>query len=204
MMPRRVTRWVGAALGVALAAGGFALVGLAMRRYDRSRDLGGKVVVGAIEEVTLVAWGVTGPARVDTGAASSSLDARDVAKVDRDLVEFTLPDRLGGRRVRCRRAGSQTVRSSDGGAERRPVVELEIALGTRRFWTKFTLNDRSRMDYPMLIGRNTLEGRFLVDVTRGKPAPEAEKEKEKEKEPPEDAPMSEPEGDPAGGGPPGP
>jgi len=189
MKPRRVTRWVAATLGVALAGSGFGLVGIAMRRYDRSRDPGEKVVVGAIEEVTLVAWGITVPARVDTGAASSSLDARELAKVGHDEVEFTLPDRLGGRRVRCRRTGLQTVRSSDGDAERRPVVELEIALGTRRLWTKFTLNDRSRMDYPMLIGRNTLEGRFLVDVTRGKPEPEPPPP------PPEDAPMS----DAAGG-----
>jgi hypothetical protein len=118
----------------------------------------------------VVAWGVTVPARVDTGAASSSLDAREVATLDHDEVEFTLPDRLGGRRVRCRRVGWQTVRSSDGGAERRPVVDLEIVLGARRLRTRFTLNDRSRMDYPMLIGRNTLEGRFLVDVAGGKPA----------------------------------
>jgi hypothetical protein len=189
MTPRRATWWAIAAVGMSLVGVAFGLVGMVMRRYDR-----GLVVVGAIEEVTLVAWGVTGPARIDTGAASSSLDARDVEQVDRDLVEFTLPDRLGGRRVRCRRAGSQAVRSSDGDVERRPVVELEIALGTRRLWTRFTLNDRSRMDYPMLIGRNTLEGRFLVDVTRGKPAPGAEKEKEKEreKEPPEAAPMAEP------------
>ena len=190
----RVTRWVAAALGVALA-GGLGLVGVVMHRYDPAE----KVVVGAVEEVTLVAWGITVPARVDTGAASSSLDARELVKVGHDEVEFTLPDRLGGRRVRCRRAGLQTVRSSDGETERRPVVELEIALGARRLWTKFTLNDRSRMDYPMLIGRNTLEGRFLVDVTRGKPIPEPALPPA----PSEDAPMSDTGGAPADGGPSG-
>lgn len=202
MAPQRATWWAIAAVGVSLVGVAFGLVGVAMRRYDRSRDPGGKVVVGAIEEVTLVAWGITVPARVDTGAASSSLDARELTKVGHDEVEFTLPDRLGGRRVRCRRAGLQTVRSSDGETERRSVVELEIALGTRRLWTKFTLNDRSRMDYPMLIGRNTLEGRFLVDVTRSKPVPEPVPPPAL-LPPPEDAPMSGAEGAPVDGGPSG-
>jgi hypothetical protein len=31
---------------------------------------------------------------------------------------------------------------------------------------QFTLNDRSRLPYRMLIGRNLLAGRFVVDVDR--------------------------------------
>lgn len=177
MRRRPATWWAATALVLALvAAGGLGLIqGVIMPRDDRipgrAGGPGGTDVVGAVEDVTLVAWGVTGPARVDTGAASSSLDARDLRRVGADEVEFTLPDRLGGRRVRCRSVAWQTVRSSDGDTERRPVVELTVALGARRFATRFTLNDRSRMDYPMLIGRNTLEGRFLVDVTRGRAEP---------------------------------
>ena len=33
----------------------------------------------------------------------------------------------------------------------------------------FTLSDRSMQVYPVLIGRSTLNGKFVVDVSRGSP-----------------------------------
>ena len=37
-----------------------------------------KVTIGAIENMTLLPWGVTIPVRIDTGAATSSLDVCDL------------------------------------------------------------------------------------------------------------------------------
>ena len=52
----------------------------------------GKFTIGAIEEVVLLPWKVKLPARIDTGAAKSSLDAREL-KVQDDMVEFKLPQK---------------------------------------------------------------------------------------------------------------
>ncbi|MCX5802400.1 MAG: RimK/LysX family protein, partial [Proteobacteria bacterium] len=54
-----------------------------------------KVTIGAIEEVILLPWGVRLPARIDTGASTTSLDARGL-KIQNNIAEFRLPDMYGG------------------------------------------------------------------------------------------------------------
>ena len=49
-----------------------------------------KIRLGAVENVALLPWGVLMPARIDTGAATSSLDARNLV-VKGKTVEFNLP-----------------------------------------------------------------------------------------------------------------
>jgi hypothetical protein len=131
---------------------------------------GGKVIIGPVEEVVFVPWNVKLPARVDTGAATSSLYVLDV-QTHGDQIEFRFPDPWGNQRHRLPVTNWRKIKSSDGVEERRAVVTMEICLGGVRLQTPFSLDDRSRMHYPALIGRRTLEGRFVVDVSR--PAPPA-------------------------------
>ncbi len=123
-----------------------------------------KVTIGTIEDVILLPWRVRLPARIDTGAAKSSLDAREL-KVHDDLVEFKLPQRYGGLQFRLPVVEWRHVRTPEG-LERRPIVELEICLGSRRFRTKVNLADRSMVKYPLILGRNFLRENFVVDVQR--------------------------------------
>uniref|UniRef100_UPI00356A4442 putative ATP-dependent zinc protease n=1 Tax=Pseudomonas sp. TaxID=306 RepID=UPI00356A4442 len=53
-----------------------------------------------------------------------------------------------------------------GGAERRPVVLMKICLGHQVYEEQFSLNDRDRMNYPVLVGRRTLEKVGLVDSNK--------------------------------------
>ena len=53
-----------------------------------------------------------------------------------------------------------------GGAERRPIVLMKICIGKPVYNEQFSLNDRGEMNYPVLIGRNTIEHLGLVDVTK--------------------------------------
>ncbi|MBI5387583.1 MAG: ATP-dependent zinc protease [Verrucomicrobia bacterium] len=126
----------------------------------------GKIAVGGVEDVVLLPWGEKISARIDTGAATSSLDARDIKAPSRDLVEFTLPDRCGGHRVRRPLVGWRSVKSSNGATERRPVVMIDLVLGPKRLRTLVTLTDRSQMQHPLLIGRKTLKTLFVVDVNQ--------------------------------------
>jgi hypothetical protein len=129
------------------------------------------MTLGAVEDVILSRWKVKIPARIDTGAATSSLDVCELKRLSRKEVEFKLPDRCGGHKIRMPVIAWRTVKSTEGSTERRPVVEMELCLGPKRLRTEVTLNDRSLMEFPLLIGRKTLEGNFVVDVSRSKTLP---------------------------------
>jgi len=128
-----------------------------------------KTVLGGIEDVILLPWGIKLPARIDTGAAKSSLDAREI-KVQDDMIEFKLPKKYGGLQIRLPIMGWRHIRTPEG-LERRPVVELEICLGSKRFLTLVNLTDRSMVKYPLILGRNSLRENFLVDVRRRRVLP---------------------------------
>jgi hypothetical protein len=134
-------------------------------------DAGEKITIGAVEEVILLPWGIQVPARIDTGAATSSLDVCEIKKTGRKEIEFRLPERCGGNQVRMPVVAWRIIQSTEGIAEHRPVVEIKLCLGSKQFRTQVTLNDRSKMEYPLLIGRRALEGNFIVDVSRSKIVP---------------------------------
>ena len=123
-----------------------------------------KVVIGGVEDVILLPWRLKLPARIDTGAAKSSLDAQEL-RVQDDLVEFKLPRKYGGMQFRLPVVEWRHIRTPEG-LERRPVVELEICLGSKRFRTQVNLADRSMVKYPLILGRNFLKENFVVDVQR--------------------------------------
>ncbi len=128
-----------------------------------------RIAVGADEEVMLLPWGVRLPARVDTGAAMSSLDARHLVVKD-NMAEFQLPEQYGGLQLRLPVVAWRTVKSAEH-SELRPVVKMEICLGTKRIRTRVNLNDRSRVKYPMIIGRNILRHGFTVECAQSCLAP---------------------------------
>ncbi len=128
-----------------------------------------RTVVGEVEDVILMPWGVELPARIDTGAAFSSLDARDL-KVEAGFAEFRLAKKYGGLNLRLPVVDWLTIRSSEA-SEERPIVEVEFCIGSRLVRTRVNLNDRSAVRYPVLIGRNTLKEKFIVDCMRERCSP---------------------------------
>jgi hypothetical protein len=125
-------------------------------------------MIGEVEDVMLIPWTVMLPARIDTGATLSSLDARDLS-VRNDVADFVLGKRYGSVRLRLPVVDWIFVRSSRG-TEKRPVVEIAICLGTKIIRALATLKDRSQMTYPFLVGRNVLSDGFLVDTSRSRAA----------------------------------
>jgi hypothetical protein len=106
------------------------------------------------------------PARIDTGARTSSLWATDV-KIIGDTVKFKMfgpsSPYYTGKVVTMPLVGKRIVTSSTGHEQDRYLVMFPIKIAERRLRAKFTLSDRSTQSYPVLIGRNTLRGNFLVD-----------------------------------------
>jgi hypothetical protein len=120
-----------------------------------------KMTIGEVEDVILIPWGVRLPARIDTGAATSSLDARELS-VKNNLAEFRLSKKYGGLQLRLPVIGWQKIRSAEF-KERRPIVEITFCLGPKLIRTHVSLNDRSTASYPIIIGRNVLKNKFVVD-----------------------------------------
>lgn len=106
------------------------------------------------------------PARIDTGARTSSLWASDI-KIRDGIATFKLfgptSNWYTGKVVRRDVLGEREVTSSTGHSQIRYVVEMRIRMNGKRMNAKFTLSNRSKQTYPILIGRNTLRGNFLVD-----------------------------------------
>lgn len=59
---------------------------------------------------------------------------------------------------------TRIVKSSSGEAQKRYVIKIEISLGTSIYEVELTLAEREGMEYRMLLGREALRNRFLVDT----------------------------------------
>jgi hypothetical protein len=118
------------------------------------------------------------PARVDTGATVSSIWASNIQETTEGLT-FTLFDEgsefYTGEKIVVDEYDKRAVSSSMGHTQIRFTVMILISLHGRRIRAKFTLADRSTQIYPVLIGRNVLRNKFIVDVAGGKPISTAEK-----------------------------
>ena len=132
----------------------------------------GKVIVGGIENITFSTSekAINYQARIDTGATSSSLDARDISRFERDgksWVRFGLFVN-GEHQVDVERPIVRWVRifqSTTEKGERRPVVEMMFTFGDTEDTAEFTLTDRSHLEFSALIGRNLITDRMIVDVS---------------------------------------
>jgi hypothetical protein len=104
-------------------------------------------------------------AKIDTGARNAALHAEDI-ELKGKRVSFILE--LGGVKKRHEVAviGTKTVKSSNGFSELRPIIEIVIQVGIHRFSVETTLTDRADMGVPMLLGRNSVKGRFIVNPAR--------------------------------------
>ncbi|BBT94270.1 retropepsin-like aspartic peptidase RloA3 [Aeromonas veronii] len=129
---------------------------------------------GWIEKGLILPTGVAVKMKLDTGALTSSLDARSITRFKRDgkpWVRFMLvvTDADSGKLVKQqferRVERSVTVRGA-GGMEQRPTVTMAICLGDRVYEEWFTLRDRSKMIYPVLLGRRLLAELGPVDSSR--------------------------------------
>tara|TARA_B100000686_G_scaffold120194_1_gene127228 strand:+ start:4053 stop:4286 length:234 start_codon:yes stop_codon:yes gene_type:complete len=58
------------------------------------------------------------------------------------------------------------IKNSFGGLQKRPLVLMKISLGKNSWETDISLTKRSKMNYPMLIGRNTLKEKHLIHPKR--------------------------------------
>jgi glutathione synthase/RimK-type ligase-like ATP-grasp enzyme len=125
--------------------------------------------IGPREFVDFPDLGLKGiPAKIDTGADSSALWVSDIRE-DNGQVSFCLFDRTSpyytGKRVVSGDYLVVSIKNSFGHAEYRYKVALRVKVARHLIRARFTLADRKHSNSPVLIGRRTLHGRFVVDVS---------------------------------------
>ena len=123
--------------------------------------------VGWRELVDLPELGLAGiPAKIDTGARTSSLHAHvldDFVRGGERFVRFAVD--WDGVRHFCEavHVDVRGITSSNGDQQTRFVIKTPLRIGSLRFRAEISLADRSQMQFPMLIGRTALRRRMVVD-----------------------------------------
>ncbi len=110
------------------------------------------------------------PAKIDTGADSSSIWASDITINAGGQLEFCLfaptSSLYTGERLKADEYKVRRVRNSTGDIHIRYRVVLPAVVEGKRIRINFTLADRSRNHFPVLLGRKSLNNKFLVDVNK--------------------------------------
>lgn len=130
-----------------------------------------KLVVGSEEWCSFPALGIPAvKARVDSGAKTSSLHAFNIHPFNRGRekwIAFEVHPIQRNRKttVRCEAlvTDRRYVKSSSGDREKRYVIASTIHIGGSSFDIELTLTNRDTMGYRMLLGREAMSGRMLVD-----------------------------------------
>ncbi len=130
---------------------------------------GETAIAGWTERVRLLPSELELAAKLDSGAENSSLHIerqRFFRKGGKRWVRFTVEGE-SGRRVAFERRVMRyaAIKSHSGRSDRRPVVEMKICLGGVTKKIEVNLVDRSRLEYPILIGRSFLAGEYLIDTS---------------------------------------
>jgi len=121
-----------------------------------------KTIIGSEEIISFPEVGIESiSARIDTGAATSSLGVKKIQENDGVLC-CTLPN---SEKVCFKDYTKKVIKSSFGHTEERYVIRLLVNISGRSIRTDFTLANRSKMKFPILIGRKLLKGKFIVDVS---------------------------------------
>ena len=134
-------------------------------------DISGFVIIGEMEIITFKEKNLRLKARIDTGATTSSLGVFAQQPFERDgkkWLQFSVKDPDSKKDIDFERPVQRIAEIKRHGAEamERPVVKMKIMLGNIEMEREFTLADRSKFTFPVLIGRNVLSAKFLVDVNR--------------------------------------
>lgn len=132
-----------------------------------------KLFVGWKETLDLPELGIFGiEAKIDTGAASSVLHCNSYKIVNEDGQDWILCELITNfeteetKVLKLRLYKTKLVKSSFGQEEKRYYIRTTAKLYGQVFSIKISFRNRSKMTYPMLLGKNFLYRRFLVDVSK--------------------------------------
>jgi len=133
-----------------------------------------KFVIGCEEWCSLPSLGLKViKLKIDSGAKTSALHAFNIStyvKCKKEYVKFDVHPIQGNRKIvkSCVAPliDRRIIRSSNGSLEKRYVILTQIQLGIHSWDIEVTLTNRDSMGYRMLLGREAMRNRILVDPDR--------------------------------------
>ncbi len=140
----------------------------------KKKNSSSKIIIGTLDRLDFPDFNLFNvPAKIDTGAETSSIHcqrARIIEKDGKEFLGFKLLDpsykNYSAQEYRTENFEERQIKSSTGHAQFRFVVKMNITLFAQTFLTEFSLADRESMKFPVLIGKKLLKNRFLVDVSQ--------------------------------------
>lgn len=112
-------------------------------------------------------------ARVDSGAKTSSIQANKIKFFNKGVeewVRFEVNPLQDNRSIailcQSKLVDVRSIKSSQGISEERPVIKTIVRIGHETFEIELTLANRDTMEYRMLLGREALNARYLVDPAK--------------------------------------
>ena len=143
------------------------------------------MTIGRAEQISLPELGVSKVyAKTDTGADLSTIWATRIRE-EEGVLKFRLFSKKSphytGITIKVQSPDYLLTRvaSSFGHKELRYVIKIKIKVKGKTVRATFSLSDRRKKNYPILIGRKLLNGKFIVDVSKGTPLRSLEYDKKK-------------------------
>lgn len=109
-------------------------------------------------------------AKIDTGARSSALHAFEIEEFslnDKLMIRFQIhPWQRDNQRIITTEAELleyRLIKSSNGQTQKRPVILTSVRLGSQQWQIELTLTNRDVMGFRMLLGRQGIRKRYLID-----------------------------------------
>ena len=146
---------------------------------ENESEITEKLILGWIENVNLQPSGLKSKAKLDTGAKTSSIHAKNIEHFEKDgepWVRFQFASNTKLKEEKYKSGKSKKVVTVEAPITRRalikrhkhtslerPVVELAFTLADKEYTAEFTLTDRSKFLYPVLLGRRFLKNVAIVD-----------------------------------------
>lgn len=131
----------------------------------------GKLILGQTEWIHIDGLDINVPARIDTGATTSSVSAVDILAFERDgkkWVKFKLShDGKTSKELTLPVVSTKFIRQSNSEkTAERYTVKGWVTVGSLKLNTEFTLADRTHMDFSVLLGRSFFRDEAVVDISR--------------------------------------
>ena len=128
-----------------------------------------KIIIGAVENVRIVPPNIVLKARIDTGAKTTSIDARNITPYMHEGKQWVRFDCISGTKgytIKKRVISTVQIKRHNKSPQTRYVVKMRITLGDVSRMIEVNLNNRDAYTYPVLIGRNFLRDTFIVDIVK--------------------------------------
>lgn len=124
-----------------------------------------KITVGQKAKVLIVEANTEFEGRVDTGAATTSINAHNIL-VSNGRLEYRIINQYGKEAKLVSELVKESFVKNAESREKRYFVDLTISYKGLTKKILVNLNDRSNSKYKLLLGRNWLAGHYIVDVDR--------------------------------------